>query len=183
MTRTPLRSLFRALRRHRRDEEGATTIEFVLWFPFFVTLLCSSLEAGIYSLQTSMLERSLDLTVRDLRIGALINPSHKLLKEEICERAVILNKCDDLLLVELFTVPKPAWTMPKLDADCIDLSEEVQPVTTFQPGLKNEMVMVRACIKVKPLFPTTGLGAAMPRDGTGKYFQMIATSGFVNEPR
>jgi len=174
--------LARILRRFRRSEDGASTIEFVIWFPFFITVLCSGLEAGIYSMQNAMLERSLDLTIRDLRLGGAEPPTHNDLKEKICDRATMLNKCDQSLLLELYEVDNATWTMPPVGAKCIDKVEEITPATTFALGVTNQMVIVRACMMVKTFFPTTGLGLAMKKDANG-YYAMIATSAYVNEPR
>lgn len=172
----------RYLRRARRAEDGATTIEFLIWFPFFITLVCSSLEAGLMALQHSMLERSLDLTVRDLRIGVLPDPSHNDLKAAVCSRIMIVPGCGSDILLELTAVQTTSWSLPTEAPKCVDHSLEVQPVTTFQPGVQNELVTVRACIKVRPLFPTTGLGLRLPKDPTGMY-ALTSASAFVNEPR
>jgi hypothetical protein len=43
------------------------------------------------------------------------------------------------------------------------------------------MMLIRACAKFDPLFPTSGLGFQLPRDNTGAY-ALIAATAFVNEP-
>lgn len=182
MTRLMSRLVRRYLRRARRSEDGATTIEFLIWFPFFITLVGSSIEAGLMQLQQSMLERALDLTIRDLRIGVLQDPSHDDLKVAVCNRIMLVPDCRTDLLLELTEVRTTSWTMPTGATQCTDRSLEVQPVTTFQPGLQNDLVTVRACIKVEPLFPTTGLGLELPKDAAGMY-ALTSTSAFVNEPR
>lgn len=52
----------------------------------------------------------------------------------------------------------------------------------FENGQDNELMILRACVKIDPIFPTTGLGANIPKDGYGQY-SLIATSVFVQEPQ
>jgi hypothetical protein len=54
-------------------------------------------------------------------------------------------------------------------------------VRGFELGRENEMMMMRACIKFKPLYPTSGLGYALEKDGTGRA-KMISAAAFVQEP-
>ena len=49
-------------------------------------------------------------------------------------------------------------------------------------GTSNDMMIVRACLKVDPLFSGFGFGANMYKDATGAY-SIVSTSAFVNEPR
>ena len=66
-------------------------------------------------------------------------------------------------------------------ADCSDSSEEVQPVRSFVNGQENELMILRACAKFDPIFPTSGLGKQLAKDGAGQA-ALIATSAFVQEP-
>ena len=52
---------------------------------------------------------------------------------------------------------------------------------TFTAGTQNEMMIVRACAMVDPVFPGTAL-ALLLEENVGDGFPLIATSGFVNEP-
>ena len=49
-------------------------------------------------------------------------------------------------------------------------------------GLDNEMMLVRACYMFKPVFPSTGLGYAFTKDGSGRS-KMVSLAAFVQEPR
>ena len=74
------------------------------------------------------------------------------------------------------------WGSISASPDCTDKSEEVVPIRSFVNGLENELMVLRACAKIDPVFPTTGLGANMAKDQYGQY-ALIATSVFVQEPR
>ena len=43
-------------------------------------------------------------------------------------------------------------------------------------------MILRACAKITPVFPTTGLGKNIDKDGAGQ-FQLVSISAFVQEPR
>ncbi len=43
-------------------------------------------------------------------------------------------------------------------------------------------MILRACAKIDPVFPTTGLGKNMVKDGYGQY-ALTSTTVFVQEPR
>ncbi len=49
-------------------------------------------------------------------------------------------------------------------------------------GTSNEMMLIRACVMLDPIFPTTGMGFHLPMDGTGAY-ALVSSTAFVNEPR
>jgi len=66
-------------------------------------------------------------------------------------------------------------------ADCVDTSQPIKPVRGFQLGQQNQMMMLRACVKFKPVYPTSGLGFAFEKDGTGRA-TMISAAAFVQEP-
>ncbi len=163
------------------DERGAVTIEFVIWFPLFFGLILSALESGMLMLRYVMLERGLDVTVRELRIGTLVAPTHDQLKAEICRQSLIIPECEESLTAELRPVSTETWAMPATKVACVDRSEEVKPVLEVTPGAANELMLIRVCAKFAPLLPTSGLGLALHKDGYGNY-ALVAASAFVNEP-
>src|SRR5690606_40360377 len=63
--------------------------------------LMSSLEMGTLMLRHVMLERALDMSVRDLRLGNWNNPTHDDFKRVVCNRAGVIPDCMNVLLVEL----------------------------------------------------------------------------------
>jgi hypothetical protein len=178
---TRLSALLRRIGRFRRRESGAATIEFVIWFPFFFVLVCSSIETGLLMTRHVMLERGLDMTVRGLRLGFWPAPSHDDIKRAICDGAVIIPNCSDALSVELLPVSTTTWALPTGAVTCTDRSADVQPVTQLIPGISNELMLIRVCSKFSPFFPTTGFGMSMTKDGAGNY-ALVSISAFVNEP-
>ena len=98
--------MIRFLRRiagFRDREEGSATIEMVILFPVFMVLFVSSFELGTVMLRQTMLDRSVDMTVRELRLNLVefepdptltptqqLNVFHDLLRKRICDRTLIV---------------------------------------------------------------------------------------------
>jgi len=84
--------------------------------------------------------------------------------------------------LEMIQIDPDNWADIPDEATCTDKSEEVSPVVFFENGLENELMILRACAKIDPVFPTTGLGNNVVKDGAGQY-SLISISAFVQEPR
>lgn len=170
--------------RFLRQEDGSTNIEFVLMIPLLMSMFMASFEAGLLSLRQTMLERAVDIAMRDLRLGALgTDPDHEDLKDAICANSSILTECGTSLKVSLDQVSMDTWTMPATETVCRDRASDIDPVTTLDPtpGARAELMLVRVCLRADAIFPTTGIAAGLELDGAGGY-RLIAVSAFVNEP-
>ena len=176
-----LARLLRLGRRRSRREDGNATIEFVILFPLFMTIFVSSFEAGMLMVRQVMLDRATDITVRALRLGMYENPDVDFLKQAICSMNPVLRDCEANILIELTPVSTTSWSPLPNNPNCVDKDSEVEPVVTFSGGQQNEMMLVRACVLAKPLFPTTGLGLKLPRQYPDHY-ALVSTAAFVNEP-
>ena len=169
-------------RRFLRAEHGAATVPFVLFVPIFMVFILSSMELGFVMMRHVMLERALDLTVRDLRLGRVANPTHDTILARLCSYSAYIGDCEHSVLLELRPIPKNSWAPFNTGATCVNRDAPVQPVTEFSGGTSDELMLVRACAKVSPLMPTTGLGLHLTKDGSGQY-ALITSTAFVNEPR
>jgi len=170
-------------KRFVRSEDGNATVEFAIVFPAMMLFLLSGIELGMMMLNHSGLERAMDLTVRDIRLSTGTAPQHDEIKDLICERAGFINDCSNNLKLEMVQLDPRNWVGVSAAATCTDASEEVQPKTTFtNDAAENELMVLRACAKITPVFPTTGLGKNIEKDGAGQY-ALVSTSVFVQEPR
>jgi Flp pilus assembly protein TadG len=176
-----LKNLSRTVRNFNRRDDGSSTIEFVIIFPIFATIMMGGFEIGYYTVSSSMLDRGLDLAVRDVRLGKMENVTLSALKESVCDYAVFVGNCDENIHIALEPVTAEAFTSPSLYAECLDRDAEVEPATTFSDGDENELMLVRACVLVDPFFPTTWLGATL-QTSEGSGYAISSISGFVNEP-
>jgi len=169
----------------RKDEGGNATIEFVFLFPVFIFLFLTGFEAGYYMVRNVMLERGVEIAVRDVRLGNGNVPSFAAIKQSICVHAGIIPDCVNSIQVEMQPIAiAPGGTAAvQSDAKCVDRLSTEDPLTgtTYDLGTENQMMIIRVCALSKPLFPTTGIGVGLRADAQGNY-AMVATTAFVNEP-
>jgi len=169
------------LRRFRRSETGNATIEFCILFPLFIGVFASTFEAGLLNTRHAMLERALDMAVRELRLGIDKTPTHGELISTVCNYAGVIPDCNEALHIELEPISTATWDVREGAVQCIDRENQITPVVNFAGGGINEMMLVTACAVFRPMVPTTGLGLALPKIG-GNEYALIAMSTFVNEP-
>ncbi len=162
-------------------EDGNATIEFVILFPALMTIFLMAVELGVMLTRGVMLDRAVDIAVRDLRLGMLTPMTHDGLKDEICANSVIIPNCDSVMLLELRPISTVTWAELNHTVTCVDRTEDVQPVLEFDPGATNEMMLVVACSVFDPFFPTTALAAKIRLDPSGGY-ALVSSSSYVNEP-
>ncbi len=170
------------LRRFRRSEDGSASIEFVLYFTVIFFVLAAAVEIAYMNLRHSMLERSVDLSVRDIRLSTGHIPDYAEVRDTICEEARIIDECADNLRLEMVQVDPRGFAGMPTGTDCSNAAEDPRPVRNFVHGQDNQLMLLRACMKFRPIFPTTGLGAELNLDDEG-YAQLVVTSAFVQEPR
>ncbi|MDP4989687.1 MAG: pilus assembly protein [Marivita lacus] len=177
-----MRFAFPKIRSFLRDEKGSVvTIPFVIWLPVFLGLIVATMEIGALSIRHTQLERGLDMAVREVRLGTGENMDHDTIKGMICENAPILSECETMLRLEMIPLSLRDWSEPSRDADCHDTAEPVRPLRQFDSGQPNELMMLRACFKYRPITPAGAVGAAMPKDADG-YAAIVSFSAFVQEP-
>jgi hypothetical protein len=114
--------------------------------------------------------------------------THAELRTKICEGAIILDGCTSNLRIETVQVNTSAtpWTGLGSSVRCVSDADQPLDPNVNPPGYgtssPNDIVLVRACALVSPIFPSSSLGLQLPRDAsTGKY-RLISISGFVTEP-
>ena len=176
-TRRSRARLFRFWRR----EDGAATVEFVIIFPVFMSLFLASFELGLYMTRQVMLDRAVDISVRALRLGQFDDPTPQDIRDSICARAgLVVANCDNRMLIEMTRVPTTTWQTLPTGATCVNRDEEVEPVVEFNGGQPNDMMLIRVCALLEPVFFTTHLGLKMQT--YGEFYALTSTSAFVNEP-
>ena len=176
-----MKNLAKHLRTLWRREDGTATMEFTLMIPAFMLIFMASFESGLLMVRHTMLERAVDMTMRELRLGHFVNPDHAMLKAEICARTVIIANCAEVLKVSLEPIDTATWVLPDSTPTCVDRAADIQPVTEVNPGGAEEIMLVRVCAIADALFPTTGIGLDLAIDGQGGY-GIYTESAFVNEP-
>jgi Flp pilus assembly protein TadG len=175
------RALARGFKRAAGREDGSATIEFVILFPAIMTIFFSSFEVAIWLTREVLLDRALDLNVRALRLGTLEPATQEELQRRVCNDALIFANCPTSIRIELTRVSTTNWQLPTTNITCVNRDEEIQPAVEFDLGTINDLMVVRACAVLDPIFPSTPLVMDLPLDPTGGYI-VAAVSTFVNEP-
>lgn len=176
-----LHSLPRWFGRLARREDGNATVEFVIIIPVYMALLVMSLELSFITLRHTMLERGLDIAVRDIRLGTGTAPTHDAIKQRICDEAFVISDCVNNIRLEMVPTDMRALTTLGGQVMCTDQEEEGAPVLSFTPGQQNQLMFLRACAKYDPIFPAWQLARAMQRDSSGQ-IAVVTMSAFVQEP-
>lgn len=167
--------------RLRRSEDGSSTIEFMVVLPVLLSFFFSTFELGMMLTRQVMLDRALDLTVRQVRIGAVEEVTHDNLKAMICSAGAMIPDCEAAIKLEMRPVDPRAWSQLPEEADCVDREDPAIPAREFTPGVSNELMVLRACAVLEPYFPGSGLGFALVGEDGGA-FGLLSTSAFVIEP-
>lgn len=176
-----IRKLSTALKTFAQREDGTMVVPVALWTPVFLGLILSSVELGAVSVRQTAMERAVDTAVRELRLttGTAVDPTN--LKQTICDEAAVLPSCMDMMHLEMVSLDMRNWSAPSQQADCVDTMQEITPNRTFQNGASNEMMLIRACYKYRPITPAGTISSSLSKDDEG-YTAIIVSSAFVHEP-
>jgi hypothetical protein len=170
-----------SLMRFAREEDGTSTIEFLFVFPVIFTTFIATFESGFYTLRFVMLDRALDMTVRELRLGIIAAPAMANIKQSICSKGQLFGDCENALTLDLTPINTSTWVFPTGSTECRDRGVAPKPVVEPNLGIENQIMLIRVCIASNPLFPTAAVAANMVQSSVGDYF-ITAVSAFVNEP-
>lgn len=177
-------STARGFRRIFRKEDGTASIEFVVFVPIVLSLFMASVEAGFYMIRTVMLERGLDLVMRDFRLGRLPAADHNQIRDLVCDATPVLPNCQSELKVWIQAIDQSTWEMPNIPSYCGDGNGSLarQDTGSIVRGGANAIMMVRVCTLASPIFPSTGIGLELRADSLSGDYQIAAATVVVSEP-
>lgn len=178
------------VRRFLDDEAGTATIEFCFVIPIVLVIFMASVEASLYMARHAMLERSVDIVVRGIRLGNYDDLKHRDLKTLICEGGMLaksVQSCIDSMNIWMQPINTANFNMVAPPHHCVDKSQPINPLieptgTEFAYGSDNEIMLMRICLKEDPMFPTSIIGAGMIEAEPDGAYALITTTVFVNEP-
>lgn len=173
-------SLSQFLNRFLRDDAGTVTFEFMFVMPAVLLIFFSTYENAISMTRQVMLDRGLDLAVRAVRINTGQPPTYAQLRKMICDGAIMVRNCTEDLRLEMVLLDPRGTISPPSTADCNSRAEPNAPVRNFSPGTDNQLMLLRACVLFRPLFPTTRLGKLRANDD-GEY-ALVAMQAYAAEP-
>lgn len=182
------------LRSWAERQDGAVTVEFVVIVPFVLSLFFASVDVGISLLRQVMLDRAVDLTVREIRLGNPAFDSSDDIKNAICTgipdtssgmRSVMQEAaCLAGITVELRIIDDESFAGLDAPVGCIDREEDITPAVTFNPRSAadpQQLMLIRTCVVSDPFIRWTGVLTAMPVNAEGDYVA-VSRGIFVNEP-
>lgn len=188
--------------RFRKDDEGGvSTLEFVIIAPVLFFLFLATFEAGWMMTRQMMLDRGVDMAMREVRLNLVPGISETTLRANICDEALGITNCDTNLRIEMRTMDEvntlyPAaadgrnW--PHTDVKCQDRNVALDPLddaSSFDSNAPDVLMVVVACVMVDPLVP--GLGRLVPgltavndrlNDAQVRGYKMVASSAYKAEP-
>ncbi|KPN61934.1 hypothetical protein AKJ29_04795 [Aliiroseovarius crassostreae] len=172
----------KGLKRRLKRENGNATIEFVIFFPLFMTIFFTAFEIGFFTFRTVLLERALDLSIRSLRLGTMLPATPEEMKRRMCSEMIYFPTCTTDLSIDVRALDS-SWTLPTGKIACRDRVNGVDPADLrFAPGTDKVPTLVRACLVMDPFFAPTPFVLDLPRDASGGSV-MSSWSTYVAEPK
>ena len=179
-----------------RKEDGSVSVEFLVIVPIYFALLAMSMELSMITLRQTLLERGLDMAVRDIRLGTgefvqsydtdaenedAVERYHNKIKKRICDEAFVILDCENSIKLEM--VRSDMRNLVELGGEvmCTDREETGKAVYSLTPGQQNDLMFLRACTKYDPLFPTWHIARSLNKDSSGQ-LAIVSMSAFVMEP-
>ncbi|WP_245709632.1 hypothetical protein [Ruegeria halocynthiae] len=144
------------------------------------------MDLGLQSFHHADLERSLDMTIREVRLNRLPAGEdkwdHALLKKMICERALI-SECSQHLALEMKSIDPRVGNTLDPTPFCVDTPATIRKAedVVFELGTSNELMIIRACLEVSPAFGFSMMNDLVKQDNDGQW-ELHAISVFVHEP-
>ena len=167
-------------------ERGAISVEFVLLVPAVIAIFISSFEGSILLARQVMLERALDLVVRDIRLDTGNTVSQGQVRSQLCANARILPDCQQNMLIEMTRIDQSNYATPASDAPCVNQLTSVVPPARWENDRAGKMILIRACYSMEPSLPlrvlasAPTLGANLVADEDGA-IRIVTASAFVVE--
>lgn len=170
------------LSRFLRRDHGTATVEFVIVVPLVLAFLFSSIDFGVVMLRQVFLDRSVDFAVRQVRLGNVPSGGFDAFRQTICDGTVLIPNCMDSISVEMRPIDTATWSGLDTPAQCINRTQDIEPILTFNPGNGGqELMLIRVCIVADPFLQLTGLVLGMQTDESGAY-HIVSHAAFANEP-
>lgn len=189
-------SVGRRLRRLWRREDGVASIELAFCLPVLLMLFMASMEAGLFMVRSAMLDRGLDIAIRDYRLGHMRSMDAEQIRNRVCQFTLAVADCKNNLKVwiEPVNTSTTPWTLPsrfdprtgQLRVFCGDRNDPlVSPIPGTVPDEahdQNRIMLIRVCALEDPIFPSTYFSMRLTKDSaTGKY-ELASATVVVTEP-
>ncbi|SFI86567.1 TadE/TadG family type IV pilus assembly protein [Jannaschia pohangensis] len=173
-------------------EAGGLTVEFVILLPAFLMVFISSFEASIFLTRQIMIERAVDIAVREIRLDSNSTVTQGQLRRKICQHVRVVSNCELDLLVELTEISPTNYAVPTSDTPCVNRLTSVVPPPDYVENRAGRMIMLRACYSAEPQLPfttmttntlyrTNTLGSYLVADNEDGSIRTVTSTIFVVE--
>lgn len=170
------------LRRLRADTDGSQTVALAVIAPLLLTLCGFVMDVGLLMVRNVMLERAVDVRVRDIRLGKTSATDYDNLRKQICAEASIIPECETRLKLQLTAMYANSWQDPGALPDCESLKTVTYtPPREFDTATSNQLVVLRACAVVEPVMPGWGLGEVLLTSENNRFYQVSAATSYTQE--
>lgn len=169
------------IRRFFTREDGTSMVEFVLTLPIVLAFLFTGVDFGALMLRQVFLDRSVDMAVREIRLGRITGNGLDEFRQLVCAGTILIPNCAAATAIELRPIDTQTWTGLNDPAQCVNRAEDIAPVLAFNPGARQDLMLIRVCAVVDPFIGLTGLVLGLPRDASGGY-ALVSRAAFANEP-
>ena len=163
-----------------RREDGTAAMEFVLVIPIIMMIFMASFESGLLMTRAIMLEQSVDMAMREVRLGHISPVTNFKLKKEICALTVIFPDCMGSMKIQMNRISTTDWDIPAEPNRCLARVDPSIPVVEPDPGAQNDLMLVRVCVVLDAMFPSTGIAMGLPLDDGG--YAVVTRTAFSVEP-
>lgn len=173
-------NITRLLRRFRRGEQGASTVEFAMVVAPFLALLFAILETAIIFFASQTLETAAADSARLILTGQAQAQSYTSasFKQQVCNRIMALFDCANGLYVDVKTYKDFSAVDAGLQKP-IDATGKFVATTTYSPGVAGDIVVVRLMYQWPVYVSLLGMDLS---NMSGNKRLLMATAVFRNEP-
>lgn len=164
--------------RLRRDERGATAVEFGLLALPFIALTFAILETALLYFASQTLETAVANSARLIRTGQAQQQgmSSTAFKQTICDQVGVMFDCTNGLKLDVETFP----TFDSINLiPPIDTNGNLTTTFNYTPGKGGDIVVVHAYYEWPTFSKLLGLNFSNLADGN---HLLAATAAFKNEP-
>ncbi|MEM7242443.1 MAG: TadE/TadG family type IV pilus assembly protein [Pseudomonadota bacterium] len=173
-------------KRFLKDDQGSSTIEFIIVFAIYFGFVFSIIDIGWYMVKVIQLERGVDLVTRELRLGLIDDPTYDTVLDKVCEETGILDDCTQNVVIQSQIMQANA-TPQDLSPLCFDPSAtpdeqaDFDPSEGFSTGVASDQVLFTICAKIKPILASGSILSILPTFDDG-HLVVTSRAGFLNEP-
>ena len=165
-----------APRRFLRGDDGSVAVEFGLVMVPFLTLMFMIIETAMIFFASQTLETAVADSARLILTGQAQSQSmtQSTFKNAVCSKIYGLFDCASGMYVDVKT-----YTSFSSISNTVTYDSQGKPVTTFQPGNPNDIVVVRLLYQWPIVVPFIQSYLA---DAGSTTRLLVATAAFRNEP-